>query len=134
MASRGSRIPAKSPARAFSSSIHVEEGSVPPAPRKGTITNVEPAQRIHPGGRLIALGILVSLAISGCAFERNNWTYSLSRSVYSSKSWNGSTKPSAYSGDRMTAIMLVGVIFVLPIVIDTAILPVTVTHDFLVAR
>ena len=74
------------------------------------------------------------MAISGCAFEKNNWTYSLSRSVYSSKNWNGSTKPSAYSGDGMTAIILVGVIFVLPIVIDTAILPVTLTHDFLVAR
>ena len=81
------------------------------------------------------MAVVVSLAISGCAFEKHNWTYSLSRQVYDKKHWTASTMPSLPAGmDPRVAIIVLGAIFVLPVVIDTVILPVTVTHDYLVAK
>ncbi len=92
---------------------------------------MEPAHRIHLGGKLIALVLVVSLAISGCALEKHNWTYSLTRQVYSKETLS-SLASARWEGELGLA--LAGMIFVLPVVIDTAILPVTVTHDFVLDK
>jgi len=79
--------------------------------------------------------VLLLLTCLGCSSERSTWTYALSREVYDSKNWERDWSPSslAAQGDSKAAIFLVAILLV-PIVIDTAILPITATHDLLVAR
>jgi uncharacterized protein YceK len=87
---------------------------------------------------VLALGILVLVLLTstGCSSERGNWTYSLTRQCYENKYWEGpwpQLSNSASQWDCTTAIGVVGILM-LPVIIDTAILPITATHDLLGAR
>jgi uncharacterized protein YceK len=95
---------------------------------------VEPAQRRHRRRSLVTLVILASFATSGCALEKHNWTYSLSRQTYGSKNLSALASATWGGGGSMVGLALAGMIFVLPIVIDTVFLPVTVTHDFVLEK
>jgi hypothetical protein len=74
------------------------------------------------------------LATFGCAFEKHNWTYSFTREVYSEKNLSSIASARWDGAGSMVGIALVGMVFVLPVVIDTVILPVTVTHDFVLEK
>jgi len=86
--------------------------------------------------RTIAILLLSLVSIlSGCTSDRSTWSYSLSRKFYDSKnwerSWSGSSLP-IKEGTGQAAFFAIAFFFV-PVVIDTAILPITGTHDILVA-
>jgi hypothetical protein len=75
----------------------------------------------------------VLLAPLGCSSPRESWTYALSREFYDSAHWKQPWTPPIQQGGSCEAVALVA-IFLLPFLIDTAILPVTATHDLLVTR
>ncbi len=82
--------------------------------------------------RVLVASILV--ASLGCSTPRGSWTYALSREFYDSSHWSQQPwTPPVQQGGPCEAVALVA-IFLLPFLIDTAILPVTATHDLLASR
>jgi hypothetical protein len=76
----------------------------------------------------LVLVLFASAGCSSCRGTRQSWVYAISRGVYSYQPDGAHPVAPPAQGQESWA-MIMAVVLVLPIVIDTALLPVTIPHD-----
>jgi hypothetical protein len=88
-----------------------------------------PVRRISAGVAL-AVMLFASTGCSSCRGTRGSWVYAISRSVYSYEAdSNHAVSPPAQECGQEGWAMCMAVVLVLPLAIDTVLLPVTIPHD-----
>lgn len=98
-------------------------------PERTDAPTIARPRRRHPAWRRAALALALALGASSCKTHHDQWSFSVTRTVYGGDGPGIDFSDSHCSGVDETGAIVFLAILLLPVAVDLVLLPITLTHD-----